>query len=99
MKTYQIFGFTIPRTLFAWGAMVALTLLSITAAGQSHHGSSRLVMTISVALIAWYKSRLLVRNYMESHLAGPVFDWVVRGFALVAPAALVVSALREAGLL
>ena len=95
MKTYRIFGFAVPGALLAWGAMAALTLLSVTAAGQSHHGASRLVMTSLVAFIAWYKSRLLVRHYLESHLAGPVFDRLVRGFALVAPAVLVVSALRE----
>lgn len=97
MKTYRLFGFSVPGALLAWAAMVALTLLSVTAAGQSQHGASRLFMTCLVAFLAWYKSHLLVRHYLESHLAGPVFDRLVRGFAWVAPIVLAVSALREAG--
>lgn len=97
MKTHRIFGIAVPGPLLAWVAMVALTLLSITAAGQSHHGASRMLMTWLVAFIAWYKSRMLVRHYLESRLAGPVFDRVVRWFALVAPTVLAVSAWREAG--
>lgn len=97
MKTYRLFGMTVPGAMLAWVTLVALTLLSIAAAGQSHHGASRLLMTWLVAFIAWYKSRLLVRHYLESRLAGPVFDRVVRWFALVAPTVLAVSAWREAG--
>ena len=99
MKTYRLFGCAVPAALCAWAAMVVLTLLSVAAAGQSHHGASRLFVPLSVAVIAWFKSRLLVRHYLESRLAGPVFDRVVRLFALVAPTVLAVSAWREAGVL
>lgn len=82
--------------LIAWLLMVALTCLSVFAAHLAHAGLSRWAMSASIALIAWGKGLLLVRHFLESHRAGPVFHRIVLGFAALAPLALLVSGWREA---
>lgn len=79
----------------AWLLMVLLTCLSVLAAQQAHTGASRAWMTATVALIAWGKGLLLIRHFLESHRAGPVFHRIVLGFAVLAPLALLVSGWRE----
>ena len=34
MKTYRLFGMTVPGAMLAWVTLVALTLLSVAAAGS-----------------------------------------------------------------
>ncbi len=82
----------------AWAWLAGLSLLSVLAAGASHQGLGRLIMTLLVAAIAWAKARVLIRHYLEAHQAGLVFQRIVLTFAALAPLALAVSALREWGL-
>lgn len=82
-------------TTGAWLALLALTGLSVAAAGHAHQGGSRLAMTALVALIAATKAGLLARHYLEVHQASPVFRWVVGLFSALVPVALVISGLRE----
>lgn len=86
----------VPAPLWAWLAMMALTGLSVLAAGESHHGVSRVLMTSAVAFLAWVKGLLLIRYYLEARHAGPLFHRLMLVFAMLAPAALIVSALHEA---
>lgn len=83
-----------PNTV-AWIALLLLSLVSIQAAGQSHAGASRMGMTFVVAAIAWIKALIVIRYYLESRFAGPVFHRIMLIFAALAPLALMVSGLRE----
>lgn len=79
----------------AWLLMVVMTCLSVLAAHQAHAGASRAWMTTTVAVIALGKGLLLIRHFLESHRAGPVFHSIVLGFATLAPLVLLVSGWRE----
>ncbi|AWI52367.1 hypothetical protein DEH84_02175 [Aquabacterium olei] len=83
-----------PTTL-AWIALLMLSLVSIQAAGQSHAGTSRMAMTFVIAIVAWIKALIVIRYYLESRFAGPVFHRIMLIFASLAPLALMVSGLRE----
>lgn len=83
-----------PTTL-AWWALLALTLLSVAAAGGGHRGDLRVWMTAAVAAIAWVKAQLLLREYLELQRTAPVFRRLIQGFTALAPLGLVVSALHE----
>lgn len=84
------------RALLTWVALLALTGLSVLAAGHGHQGGLRLWATAAVAALCALKADLLIRHYLEARAAGPVFHRLVRAFAAVVPLALVASALHEA---
>lgn len=79
-----------------WLALVALTLASALATTHGAHALWRLAAALAVAAICAVKGRLLVRGYLRSRDAGPLFDRLVRLFAALAPALLAASALLEA---
>ncbi len=79
----------------AWVALVGLSVLSVQAADQAHAGLGRLLMTLLVALLAWGKGMIVVRQFLESHRAGPLIHRIVMAFTLLAPLGLVASGLRE----
>lgn len=81
--------------LLAWLSLVALTFVSVQAAHQAHGGASRMAMSFAIAAIAWSKGLILIRHYLESRRAGPVFHRIMLLFAAVAPLALMVSGWRE----
>ena len=87
----------IDAATWTWLALMALSVVSVLAADQAHHGY-RLWMTVAVASIAWFKAQLVIRHYLEAWRAPPVFHRVVQIFAALAPLALVVSVLRELSL-
>ncbi|HMZ01775.1 MAG TPA: cytochrome C oxidase subunit IV family protein [Burkholderiaceae bacterium] len=82
-------------TTLAWWTLLALTGLSVAAAGVGHQGSVRFWMTAAVAAIAWVKAQLLLREYLELQRTAPVFRRLIQGFAALTPLGLVVSALHE----
>lgn len=82
-------------TTLAWWALLALTGLSVAAAGVAHEGSARFWMTAAVAAIACVKAQLLLREYLELQRATPVFRRLIQGFAALAPLGLLISALHE----
>lgn len=71
---------------------------TVPAAGASHQGAGRLIMTLLVAAIAWAKARVLIRHDLAAQQAGPLFQRIVMTFAALAPLALGVSAGRGWGL-
>lgn len=79
-----------------WVALLALTLLGVAASLQDSSGLKRLVAAWLVAGVAAFKADLLIRHYLHVRAAGPVFEWLVRTFAVLAPLGLALSALREA---
>lgn len=87
-------GRRIDRATWAWLALMALSVVSVLAAGQAQHGH-RLWMTVVVAAIAWGKAQLVIHHYLEAGRARPVFRRIVQIFAALAPLALVMSVLRE----
>ncbi|WP_374673071.1 hypothetical protein [Ideonella sp.] len=76
--------------------MVVLTLVSALTTAHGAHPGWRLAAALAVAALCALKARLLVRGYLHSRAAGPLFDRLVCAFAVLAPALLVLSALREA---
>lgn len=86
------------RAAWTWLALLALTLLSVLAAGRGHGhaGWLRVAATWTVAALCALKADLLIRHYLEARAAGPVFHRLVRAFAALVPLALAASALREA---
>jgi hypothetical protein len=86
----------VDRATLAWWALLALTGVSVAAAGWAHHGGVRLWLGFAVAAIAWTKGALLVRHYLEARRAGPVVHRVVLLFMALAPLGLVASAVHEA---
>jgi hypothetical protein len=79
----------------AWLALIFLTLVSVQAAGQSHAGAGRLLMTLSVATIAWSKGLTIIRCYLESRHAGVVIHRIVLVFSVLAPLVLTASGIKE----
>ncbi len=86
--------FADPATV-TWLALVALTLFSAAVSIHGAHLPARLTAALAIAAICALKGHLLVRGYLRSRDAGPVFDRVVRLFAALAPTLLAGSALFE----
>jgi hypothetical protein len=79
----------------AWWALLALSAASIQVAGFGHQVQERSWMALAVAALCALKAELVIRYYLEARQAGPVFQGLVRLFALLAPVLLAVSAIRE----
>lgn len=72
-----------------WLALLLLTLAGL-GLGEWFHGADWL--PVLVAAILWAKGTLVARYFIESHQAHPFIAWVVRGFVLLTPALLLLTA-------
>ena len=95
MTRFSFFPDARPATQ-AWVALLALSAVSIQAAGLGHQAQGRLWMALAVAALCALKAELVIRHYLEAQRAGVVFHALVRLFALLVPVLLAASALREA---
>lgn len=84
-------------TTVTWIALLALTLVGAFAATHTAPGT-RWLMGWLVAALCVLKARLLINHYLHVDEAGPVFSFLVRAFAALAPLGLALSAVREAWL-
>lgn len=75
--------------IWAWLALVALTLISL-GLGRGPHGVAWLQLV--VAAIVWLKGMLVARQFIEIQLAHPFIRRVLLAFIAVAPLALVLTA-------
>ena len=78
-----------------WLALLLLTLLGVAASSHGAAPGARVLMALAVAALCALKAELLLRHYLHARQAGPVFERLIRAFAVLAPLALAVSALRE----
>lgn len=74
----------------AWLGLVALTVFGLCL-GRWLAGEAWL--QVAVAGVVWLKGWIVARYFLESHRAHPFVAWVVRGFLVCVPAALVFTAL------
>ena len=72
----------------AWLGLVSLTAAGL-ALGQSSGGTAWL--PLAVAALVWLKGWLVVRHFIEAHLAHPFIAWVLRVFIVCVPAALLLT--------
>lgn len=79
-----------------WLLLVALTLASAVASAYGAQPMLRLPAALAVAALCAIKGHWLVVGYLASREAGPVFDRIVRLFAMLVPILLAISAWIEA---
>ena len=85
----------VPSATRTWLALLLLTGLSALTTAHAAHPLWRLAAALAVALLCALKGRLLLRGYLHPDQAGPVFARLIGGFAALAPALLVVTAVLE----
>ena len=73
----------------AWLALVALTLVGL---GLGEWFRDARWLPLLVAAIIWLKGALVVRCFIESHVAHPFIARLLQGFIAIAPTALLLTA-------
>jgi hypothetical protein len=82
------------KPAIVWALLCALTLLSV---GQIEAGWWRAVAAPLAVVIAGFKAHLVMRKYMETGRARPVWRLLYAGWVSAASAALIVGYAMGAG--